>query len=468
MGKKKLDLNKITVPHTYVIIFTIIIFAALLTYLIPAGQFDRTTNLSGDEVITPGSFHYVEPAPATLMDILNAAPAGMKSTATLIFFVFMTGGAFQIIMGTGTIDVSINKIAIHLEGRERLIIPIFVTIFSLFGALIGMTTESLVFIPIGIALCRRVGYDGLVATGMIVLGCYVGFVAGTFNPYNVGVAQSISDLPLFSGLPLRIILHIVLLIVTCAYIMRYAEKVRKSPEKSIISNLELEAKGAASGEAIDLNASLSLRHWMVLLAMAAGFAYIIYGVTTYEWGVEEMSPIFLGMGLLCGLLGGLRPSKICTEFIKGAKTMVFGALVIGVARGILVVLQNGMVLDTIVMSLSNLLDGLPPYLTVIGMYLVHITLNFFIPSGSGQASVTMPVMAPLADMVGVTRQTSVLAFQLGDGFTNAINPTSSTINAAISISGTSLVQWIKFAGPLIGIQMLIGLGFLMAAVFIGY
>lgn len=465
--KKKFNLEGIKVPHTYVILCTLILLAAVLTYVVPAGVFDRVKSASGSMIADPNSFHYVEAQGISLMTLLSAPYKGMLSVADLIFFVFVTGGSFQIITSTGTIEAGVNKIAVNLKGREKFMIPIFVGIFSLFGTLIGMTTESLVFIPLGIALCRRVGYDALVGTGMIVLGCYVGFVSGAVNPYNVGVAQGIADLPMFSGMGLRLVLHVVLWIATSLAIMKYAEKIRKSPKMSVVYELECVAEND-NEENIDINTKLTKRNWMVITVVIIGFAILVNGVIKYGWGIENLAPVFLGMGIIAGVVGGLSPSKIAKEFVNGAKTMVFGALVIGVARGILEVLNTGMILDTIVMSLGDALQKLPPQLTAIGMYFVHVIINFFIPSGSGQAAVTMPVMVPLGDMVGVSRQCSVLAFQLGDGFTNAINPTSSTINAAISISGTSLVQWIRFAAPIVGMQMLIGLGFLVFATMTGY
>lgn len=466
--KQKFDFANIKVPHTYVILFALILLAAIMTYVVPAGAFDMVQSASGREVADPSSFHYVARQAASLMDLLSAPFRGMMSVANLIFFVFITGGAFQIITGTGTIETGINKIATGLKGREKFMIPIFVGVFSLFGTLIGMTTESLVFIPLGIALCRRVGYDAMVGTGMILLGCYVGFVSGAVNPYNVGVAQGIADLPMFSGMALRLVLHGALWAVTSLLIMRYAERIRKDPTRSAVHNLELQASASGEHQDVDMSTKLTMRNWLVIGTVVAGFAVLLYGVLNHGWGVEELAPVFLGMGIIAGLVGGLAPSQIAREFVAGAKTMVFGALVIGVARGILVLLEQGMVLDTVVMTLGEGLKALPPQLTAVGMYVVHVLINFFIPSGSGQAAVTMPVMVPLGDMVGVSRQCSVLAFQLGDGFTNAINPTASTLNAAISISGASLVQWLRFAAPIVGIQMLVGLGFLVAATMIGY
>lgn len=466
--KKKFDFANVKVPHTYVILFALIIIAAIMTYVVPAGTFDMIESASGKEVVDPSSFHYVARQAVTLMGFLSAPYNGMMRVANLIFFVFITGGSFQIITGTGTIETGINKIAAALVGREKFMIPIFVGVFSLFGTLIGMTTESLVFIPLGIALCRRVGYDAMVGTGMILLGCYVGFVSGAVNPYNVGVAQGIADLPMFSGMGLRIALHVVLWIVTSLLIMRYAENIRKNPERSTVRNLELEAAKSEQEREVDLNAKLTVQNWLVIATVVLGFAILLYGVITYQWDVGQLAPVFLGMGIVAGLVGGLKPSQIAREFVAGARTMVFGALVIGVARGILVILDDGMVLDTIVMALGEGLKVLPPQLTAIGMYVVHVLINFFIPSGSGQAAVTMPVMVPLGDMVGVSRQCSVLAFQLGDGFTNAINPTASTLNASISISGASLVQWLRFAAPIVGVQMLVGLGFLIFATMTGY
>ncbi len=464
--KKKFNFENIKIPHTYVLIFTIIIVAALLTYIIPAGEYDRYKNEKDITVIDPESYHSVEQSPTGFLDLFDAVPTGMKATAGLIFFVFIVGGSFQIITGTGAIDIGISKIVKAMNGKEKLLIPILCFTFSLGGAFMGMSNESLIFVPIGIALARKVGFDALVGTAMVSVSMAGGFAAGIMNPFNIGIAQDIAELPMFSGVGYRILIHIVLLTILSIYLMRYADKIKKDPSKSIVRDLEKEEAGNSND--INIEAKMQLKHYLSLLTVVVGFAYLIYGVFKYEWGTDEMTTIFLAMGVIGGLLGGLKPSQIGKEFVVGAKSLAFGALVIGLSRGILVVLQNGMILDTIVHSFSNMLNKLPPQLTAIGMYFIHAVLNFLIPSGSGQAAATMPFMIPVADLTGVTRQIAVLAFAMSDGITNSINPTASNMNSYLSLAKITYPQWIRFIGPLIGIWFLTGVAFVVIGNMIGY
>lgn len=463
--KKKFNFADFRVPHTYVIIFSMIIMAAILTHFIPAGSYERYKNANGTTVVDAASYELVDPSPASIMDVLNAAPKGMKEAAGLIFFVFIIGGTFQIINGTGAIDIIIGKLIHSLKGKEHFIIPIFLFTFSLGGALMGMSNEVLAFVPIGILVARKAGYDAAIGTAMVTLGAAAGFSAGTMNPFNVGIAQDIAELPIYSGIGLRLLLHITFLIIASIYMMRYAAGVKADPEKSIVRNVERDAlKEEGSQEVV----KPALHHYLVLLTFAAGLVWIIWGVITEQWGTDEMQPVFIAIGILCGLVGRLLPSRIAQEFVNGAKSLAFGALVIGIARGILVVLQNGQILDTMVYSFGNVLLKLPTPLVPLGMYITHIILNVFIPSGSGQAAATMPLFIPMADITGITRQVAVLAFQLGDGITNSINPTSSNMNAYLSISKINYAQWVRFAGPILLTWIGVGGVFIVVANMIGY
>ena len=466
--KKGFNFADVKVPHTYVIIFTMILVAAALTYIIPAGQYDRMKNSAGITVVDPQSFNYVESAPAGLMGVLSAVPDGLKSTASLVFFLFIIGGVFQIINCTGAINVLVNRLSRTFSGREEFIIPVFLFTFSLGGALMGMSNEVLAFVPIGIMLARKSGFDAAVGTAMVTMGALAGFSAGTMNPFTVGIAQGIAALPLSSGLGLRIVLHLTFLFIGSVYLMRYARRVKNDPSCSIVADLEKEEQAITLAQAEREETVSGFRHAGVLFSFLAGLGYILYGVFKYEWGIAEMQPIFIAMGIAGGLIGGMGPSAIAREFLNGARALAFGALVIGFARGILVVLQNGMILDTIIHGLALWLQAMPAQLTALGMFLIHIVLNFFIPSGSGQAAATMPLFIPLADITGVSRQVAVLAFQLGDGISNGINPTSSNMNAFLGVAKITYPQWVRFAGPLIVMWQLTGALFIVVANQIGY
>lgn len=457
--------HAIKVPHTYVIIFAFIIVAAILTHIIPAGQYDRYENSSGTTVVDAESYRVVEGNPAGFMDIFEAIPSGLTAQASLVFFVLIVGGAFQIMTGTGAIDTLITKMAQKLVGKEFLLIPIFVITFSAASAVMGITNECLVFVPIGIMIARKMGYDTIVGTAMVTMGTAAGFNAGPLNPWNVGIAQGIAELPLYSGFGLRLMLQICFVTSLSIYLIRYARKVKKDPTKSIVYNLEQE-----SGEAtLEMeNVHVTVRHVLVLLTFFISLGTVVYGTIKLGWGINNQTPVFLAMGIIAGLVGGLNPSRIATEFIAGAKNLLFGALVIGIARGILVILENGLILDSIVHGLASVLTNLPSQFTLIGMLIAHIIINFFIPSGSGQAATTMPLMIPVADLTGVSRQCAVLAFQLGDGITNSCNPTSSNLNGYLGLSKITFPQWLKFILPVIGMWQGIGIIFLLIASAIGW
>ncbi|MFL2105964.1 YfcC family protein [Desemzia sp. FAM 23991] len=455
------------IPHTFVTLIAFTIVMAILTYVLPAGQFERT-EVNGRTVVIPNSYTVVDSNPQGLFDVLKSIPTGMTETADIIFFLFIVGGAFQLITDSGMISSGISLLVKKLQGKEKWVIPILILVFGILGSTMGLSEETIVFIPIGVALALALGYDALVGLGMISLGAAIGFFAGFMNPFSVGVAQEIAELPLFSGVGFRLIILAILWIVTSAYLMRYAEKVKKNPENSLLYNRKKGTHVTEGTINFDDLPPFTKRHLATLLVFVGGFAIIGYGVFQYGWFIVEIGSVFLGMGILTGFISRMRPSEIAESFVVGAKEMVFAGLVVGVARSILVVMENGLIIDTLINGLSNVISSLPDSLAVVGMYLTQIVVNFFIPSGSGQAAATMPVMIPLADTLGITRQTAVLAFQFGDGFMDSIIPTSGVLMAQLSIAKVSYDTWLKFIGKLMGIWLTIGLIFLLIANAIQY
>ena len=457
-------------PHTYVMLLCMVLIMAVLTYVIPAGEYERVEDPNtGRMVINPDNFVEVESNPTKFFDLFKAIPRGMNDAADISFFIFCTGGAFNIMLVTGAITRGIGKLAIALKGREKLMIPLLLFVFSLAGATIGMSEEAIVFIPLGVALARACGYDAMVGMSMITLGCAVGFNSAWMNPFTVGVAQGIAELPTFSGIGLRFVIHGVFLVVTAWYIMRYATKIQKNPQLSVIADIEAEdAKNPANKIDLENLEKLTGRDMGVLAIFFIGLGVLVYGVVTYGWYFEEIAALFVGMGIFCGLVAGFGPSKIATEFVAGAKDIVFGALVVGVARAILIVMQDGMIIDPIVHAMAGLIGDLPRSVSAIGMYFVQTFLDFVVPSGSGQAAATMPIMVPLADVLGITRQTAVLAFQFGDGFTNSFFPTAGTLMACLGLIKVPYDRWVKFMGPLMGIWVLLGTGFVVYATMTNY
>ena len=462
--KKKKFIFK--VPHTYVLLFGIIVFATLLTYVLPAGEFDRVENeATGRIVIEPNSFQIIEPNPQGIFDIFKAVPTGMENVGYIIFFVFIVGGAFGIIQATGAIDAGIGYTIKKMHGKEILIIPIFMFLFSLGGATMGLAEELLPFYPIAVALAIRLGFDSITGTSLVLLGSGAGFSGAFLNPFTIGISHGIAELPMFSGMGLRFALYGVLVLVTILYVYRHAMKVKKNPEKSPM--YELDKKRNYQLDVSKLG-DFSKRHRLVLAIFVIGLLVIAYGVTQSDWYITELAATFLILGILAGLVGGLNINRTAEEFVKGASAMTYGALVIGVASGISVILSDGRIMDTIVNSLAQSISYMPTLFAPIGMFISQSLLNFFIPSGSGQAAATMPIMIPVADLVGMTRQTAVLAFQLGDGITNVFNPTSAYFMAGLALAGIPWDKWVKWVWPLILIWSIVACVFLIGASLINY
>lgn len=464
--EKDLKKKKFQVPHTYVILFAMIIIMAILTYVIPAGQYQKMEAPSGRMVVDPDSFATVDSNPAKPFDVLKAFPKGLAAAQSIVFFIFIVGGSFNILNMTGAIEAGISKIALSLKGMEILMIPIIVFIFSLGGATIGMAEEAIVFVPIGIALARALGYDAVVGMAIVSLGAAAGFTSGFMNPFTVGVAQGIAEVPLFTGIGLRIAIWICTLVLVIGYIYMYANKVKKDPKNSIVYELEEQEKG----QAIDLSnvRNLTGRDIIVLLIFAVGMGTLIFGVFKYEWYITEIAALFLAIGIFSGIAAGTSLDEIAKQFITGAKDMATGALVVGLARGILVIMEGSMIIDTIVYGLSAAISTLPRSVSAVGMLLVQSFLNLIIPSGSGLAATTMPIMSPLADVIGLTRQTAVLGYQFGDGITNSIVPTSGVLLANLSIAKIKYEEWFKFVWPLMALWTVLGCIFMIIAVAINY
>ncbi|ANS73183.1 C4-dicarboxylate ABC transporter permease [Paenibacillus yonginensis] len=454
--------KRFKMPHTFVILVVLVLVGAALTYLIPAGEFDRAEDpVSGNTLVVPGSYHHVENNPVSLFGIPKAIVHGMVDSADVVFFILIIGGAFQVITATGTIEAVTGRVARKFADKGRWVIPIFITLFSVGGFTMGMSTEVMVFVPIGIAIARALGFDALTGTAMITLGAACGFTAGILNPFNVGLAQAIAEIPIFSGAGLRIVLLVCLIAVTSLYLVRYAGRVRKDASQSLVYDLEQEA----TGEPIDFSSlpAMKLKHYLTIVTVVAGFATLIWGVSKLGWWMEELAALFLTMGVISGFCAGFGPSRIASEFVKGASAITYGALIIGLARGIMVTLDQGDVIDTVVYGLSTLVGWLPGSVQVIGMYLFQNVMNVFITSGSGMAVTTMPIMVPLSDLLGISRQTTVLAYQLGDGISNMILPTSSALMGSLAVSGIPYQKWVRFFWPIMLMWLIIGAIFVLVA-----
>lgn len=460
--KKKVGFR---IPHTYVLLIGVMLVMALLTWIVPAGQFEMVQQ--GDRTVAvPGSWHPVDQNSQGFFAIINSIPRGLVESAAISFFIFLIGGAFTVVNETGTVEALIYKVSNKLSGRENLVIPAFLLVFGIAGATLGFSEETIVFIPVGISLALALGFDAVVGMSMVAIGAAIGFSAGFLNPFSVGIAQGIAELPTFSGMRLRIIMFFVLWVITSLFIMRYANKVKNDPTKSLVYNEYRHERQSADTE-VDLP-EMTRRHVLVALIFLVGMIVMAYGVIEYGWYVQEIGAVFMTIGIVAGFAYGYGPSKIADLFVAGAKDMVFAALIVGVARSIVIVMEDGLIIDTIVNALANTVDGLPGSMAAIAMYIIQIIINFIIPSGSGQAAATMPIMVPLADAVGITRQTAVMAYQLGGGFMDSIMITSGVLMAQLSIARIPYNKWVRFLGPLMGIWLVVGGIFLVIAYYTNY
>ena len=452
-------------PHTFVILVAIIIIAAIATYLIPAGEFTRFKDAAtGKTLVEAGSYHRIASNPLNPLLIPSAIYTGIVKSASTITFMLIIGGAFEVITSTGALTALCKKLSNTFSKHKYAVIPVFLTLFSIFGFTMGMSSEVMIFVPIGITLALFLGLDKVTGTAMIALGAAVGFTAGILNPFNVGVAQDIAELPLFSGMAYRIVILVILLVATSAYIIIYAKKVAANSEKSVIYGIQEDTEYTFE----DVSDSISKSQIAVLVIMAAGFGILIYGLSKKGWYFEEMSGLFIFMGIACGLVSGYGPSRIAKEFGNGAKGIVVGCLIIGIARTVEVILSDAKILDTIVYGIVNIVNVMPGSIKAVGMFICQSLINCVIVSGTGQAAVTMPLMVPVSDLVGISRQTAVLAFQLGDGFSNSVLPMSSSLMGYLAVSKIPYSKWLKFMMPLFLIWTALGCLFMLGALIIGY
>ena len=458
--------KKFVFPNTYVIIILMMIVAVLLTWIIPSGEFERVKDeVSKQSIIIPGTFKYIENNPISLFKIPVYIMKGLAKASDIVFLVIIVGGAFNIIIETGMFQSFAGRLTKIFSNKEVLIIPAFSTIFALACTTMGVNT-FIGFAPIAVIIARSIGYDAIVGVSMVALGGAIGFSTGTFNPFTTGVAQSLAGLPIFSGLGYRFVCLVVFLIVTNIYIIWYAKKIKANPESSVVYEMEQENKKIEVSE--KQHDKIEGRHYLVLLIVIACFVFLVYGSQNWKWKLQENAAMFIWMGVLSGFAYGFGPSKIAEEFTKGAKKLVYGALMIGMANGISLILTDGKILDTTVQYLGGLLVTLPSYLQAAGMFLMQLLINGLITSGSGQAAATMPIMLPVADIIGITKQTTVLAFNFGDGLSNYILPTSSALMGFIAMVGISYSNWMKFMWKLFLIWIVVGAILVIVANSINY
>ncbi len=452
------------VPHTLVLLYGMIVLAWLLTLVLPAGQFDTLVNDHGREVVVPGTYAVIEEAEAPPVTALfTVIPRGLEEAQGIIFFVFLIGGALAVIRATGALDSALAGVLERFGGQPALLIFMGMFAFGLGSSTIGMAEEYIPLIAILITLCSAMRMDTVAALGIMTGGYAVGFGTAVINPFTVLVAQEVAGLDPASGGALRAVIFLPFLLIAFLHVWRYASRVRKDPSASLVADIP-EAQPPASPEYQPLTG----RQNIVLLLVVATLVLIVWGIKVRGWYLVELGAVFVALALLVGLVAGQTFDAMAKHFTAGAAELTGTALLIGFARAIELMLSDGQVLHTIVNALATPLQALGGEFSAVGMLVIQSVLNFFIPSGSGQAYVTMPLMAPIADIVGVSRQVAVLAYQMGDGFMNIIVPTNAVLMGMLGICGIPYGRWFRFVWPLIVQLLAAGAVTIVIAVLIGY
>ena len=516
--------RRLKIPHTYVIVFIIIVIAAVFTWFVPGGAFDRetiTTASGTKEVIRTNSFHYVESAPQT-WQIFSAFYKGFVRSPKIIVFILILGGAFWILNESKAIDMGVYAFLkksdklnryrfIRFLGVNNIIITVVMLMFSFFGAVFGMSEETIAFVIIFVPMAISMGYDSIVGVCMCFIGAGIGFAGCLMNPFTLGIAQEISGLQLFSGLEYRFVIWMVINIVGISYVLWYAGRVKKNPARSVVykednywrehhagADMQVSVKSLPSTwvayagvlaaimvsafiwpmNEIRLGANSFLFPALPLLAAlfaVTGFLaarrsvqafvldiliftilFLVVGVTGFEWGLLELAALFFAMALVAGIAMGKDANEITRSFVAGARDIMSAALVVGLAGGIIVVLEDGRIIDTILYGISRAIEGTGKITTLSLMYVFQSGLNMIITSGTAKAALIMPILRDISEMVNLSKQATVTAFHIGDGFTNLITPTSGVLIGVLEVARIPFNKWFSWAWKLILILVILG------------
>ena len=447
-------------PTAYTILLLLIVLVAALSWVIPAGKYERVINEEvGREVAVPGTYQVVEPSPQGFMDVMLAPIAGFYDPESYVanaidvaLFVLFLGGFLGVINATGAIDTGIRSVMRHLEGREIWMIPILMTLFALGGTTYGMAEETLAFYSILIPIVIAAGYDAVTGVAVILIGAGVGVLGSTINPFATVIASNAASIPFTDGMLLRLVLLVGGLVICAAYVMRYAKRVKADPSRSVVAKQRDAHRKIFLQGHDDLNdVKLSLTQKLVLAIFALTFVVMIWGVSSQGWWMDKMGALFLGGAIVAGLVARLDEKKLTGSFVDGARDLLGVALVVGLARGIVVIMEQGMIADTILHSAEMRLADMSELGFINLMFWIETGMSFLVPSSSGLAVLSMPILAPLADFANVSRDLVVTAYQSANGLVNLINPTFAVVIGGLAIGRVSYDRWLVFIWPLLAI-----------------
>jgi uncharacterized ion transporter superfamily protein YfcC len=453
--------SRFSFPTAFTILFALILFVAALTWIIPAGEYDRVLNEElGEETPVPGTYQEVESNPQRLLrSVLMAPIAGMYDpidggarAIDVALFVLMIGGFLAIVTRTGAIDAGIGRAMTALKGREIWMIPILMALFAAGGTSYGMAEESLAFYALIIPVMIAAGYDSLTAVAIIMLGAGIGTLGSTVNPFATVIASNAAQIPFTQGIGLRVAILVLGWLACVVYVMRYAARVKADPARSMVADMRQDneshfLKGGKGAALVEFTPTRRI----ILALFALTFAVMIWGVSSAGWWMGEMSALFLGASILTGLIARMSEKELTGTFVDGARDLLGVALIIGVARGIVVVMDDGKITDTLLFWASGAISDLPSIVFVNVLFWIELLLSFFVPSSSGLAVLSMPIMAPLAEFAGVGRDLAVTAYQSANGLVNLINPTFAVVMGGLAIGRVGYDRWLKFTAPLLAI-----------------
>lgn len=452
------------IPHTLVLMVLMMAAALVMTWILPAGSFEMLPNEAGRMMVVPGTYDEVTDAPTLpVWHLLSVVPRAMASASDVIFFVFLIGGVLGVVRSTGAINAAIGGMLDQFRDRLALFVLASMFMFGVFSSAFGMAAEYLAFVGMLVVLCGALRLDSITAIGIMVVGYGVGYGVSFMNPFTVMVAQDIAELQPLSGWWYRVLIAVPIFAIGFHHVYSYARKVKADPSKSLVAGVK-----SAQAPAPETYPPMTWPHRLVLLAMGATIVILVLGVTLQGWWLTELAAVFLGLAVATILIARLQLDEAAESFIDGAAQLTATALLVGFARSISLILEDGQVLHTIVDALAAPLSQVPASLSAVGMFLLQSLLNLFVPSGSGQAFATMPIMAPIGDLVGVSRQVAVLAYQFGDGFSNMIVPTNAVLMGILGLAGIPYDRWFRFIFPLMIKLTVAGSLALMIAVWIGY
>lgn len=469
-------------PSSFTIIFSLIVFVTILTYVIPAGKFDKEFRQIGDgpkrEIIVAGTYQTIDRGPRgflhPIITILTAMSKGMEHAAEVIIFVLIVGGAYGIIMKTGAIDAGIYSLIKKLGHKDKLLIPLLMFIFSIGGTVTGMSEETLPFYFVMIPLIVALGYDNVVGVAIIALGAGVGTMASTVNPFATGIASAIASISLQDGFSFRIVLYFISILVAIIYVCVYASRIKKDPSKSLVYSKKNEhyqyfVKNEISKEDnVQNTLEFTFARKLVLLLFGFMILFLVFSIVQLGWWMQEMTMLYLGVAIISAFICRLGESEMWDAFVKGSESLITAALIIGLARGVMIVCDDGLITATMLNAATNFLYNLPRPFFIILNEIIQIFIGFIVPSSSGHASLTMPIMAPLADFLSIPRSSVVIAMQTSSGLINLITPTSGVIMAVLGISKLSYSTWFKFVLPLFIIEFFISILVIIANVYLNF